>query len=444
MAEPLELLDDLLARAHRAGADAADALYFEAVSLGVSWRLGKLEDLERSETRDLGLRVFVGGSQAIVSSSEIDGAALDRLVERAIGMARVAPPDPYAGLADPALLETAPRDLDLFDPVEPDPQVLFDRAATAEAAALAVEGVTNSEGAGASWGSNRVGFATTGGFAGEYTSSMHGFSASVLAGSGTAMERDYDYSTARHAADLDDPAAIGRRAGEKAVRRLNPRKVKTARVPVILDPRISSSMLGHFLGAINGAAITRGTSFLKDRMGAQVFAPGITIVDDPFRPRGHRSRPFDGEGVRGVTRNLIDQGVLTTWLLDSASAKQLGLVTTGNAARGTSGPPGPSASNVHMAAGALSPKELIADIAQGFYVTEMIGSGVNGITGDYSRGAAGFWIENGEITYPVSEMTVAGNLKDMFLNLTPANDLVFRFGANAPTLRIEGMTVAGA
>lgn len=443
MAEPLDLLDDLLGRARRAGADAADALYFEAISLGASWRLGKLEELERSETRDLGLRVFVGGSQAIVSSSEIDSLALDRLVERAVGMAKVAPPDRFAGLADPALLETAPPDLEMFDPDEPDPQVLFDRAAKAEVAALAVAGVTNSEGASASWGANRVGMATSGGFAGEYRNSMHSVSVSVLAGTGTGMERDYDYAATRFAADLDDPEALGRRAGEKVVRRLNPRKVKTARVPVIFDPRIASSLIGHLLGAINGAAITRGTSFLKDRMGEQIFAPGIEIIDDPSRRRGLRSRPFDGEGVRVSRHKLIDDGRLTTWLLDSASARQLGLVTTGHAARGTSGPPSPSASNVHMTPGTLTPAELMADIDSGFYVTELIGSGVNGITGDYSRGAAGYWIEKGEIAYPVSELTIAGNLKDMFPRLTPANDLTFRYGTNAPTLRVEGLTVAG-
>ena len=273
---------------------------------------------------------------------------------------------------------------------------------------------------------------------------MHGVSVSVLAGSGTGMERDYDHAAARYGTDLADPALIGRRAGEQTVRRLNPRKVKTVKAPVIFDPRLSSSLLGHLLGAINGAAIARGTSFLKDRLGEMVFAPGITIVDDPYRLRGHRSRPFDGEGVRGAKRKLIDAGRLTTWLMDTASARQLGLATTGHASRGTSGPPGPAASNIHMEPGRLSPAELIAETGTGFYVTELIGSGVNGITGDYSRGAAGFWIENGEIAYPVSEITIAGNLKDMFQNLTPASDLEFRFGANAPTLRIDGLTIAGA
>jgi len=443
MAEPLALLDDLLTRARRAGADDADAMYFEAISVGVNWRLGKLEDLERSETRDLGLRVFIGQAQATVSSSEIDSSALDRLVERAVGMAKVAPPDRFASLADPALIERAPRDLDLCEQGEPEPQELLDRAARAEAAALAVEGVTNSEGAGASWGANRVALATTGGFAGEYRNSLHGVSVSVLAGSGTGMERDYDHASARFIADLEDAEAIGRRAGEKAVRRLHPRKAKTARVPVVFDPRVAGSIVGHLLGSINGAAVARGTSFLKEKMGQAIFAPGITIVDDPYRPRGLRSRPFDGEGVHGTTRKIIDDGHLTTWLMDTSAARQLGLASTGHAARGTSGPPTPSAANVHLEPGTLSPAELMADIAEGFYVTELIGSGVNGITGDYSRGAAGFWIEKGELAYAVSEITIAGNLKDMFLKMVPANDLVFRYGTNAPTVRIDGMTIAG-
>lgn len=443
MPEPLDLLDDLLARACRAGADAADALCFEATSVGVSWRLGRLEDLERSESRDLGLRVFVDGAQATISSTELTSASLDRLVEQAIGMARHAPADAYAGLADPALLERDPPALELCEEGETSPGVLFERAAKAEAAALAVPGVTNSEGSGASWGANRVALATSTGFRGEYRNSMSGVSVAVLAGQGTAMERDYDSASARFAADLEDPEAVGRRAGEQAVRRLNPRKVSTARVPVVFAPRIAPSLVGHFLGAINGVAITRGTSFLKDRMGEAIFAPGIAIIDDPHRQRGLRSHPFDGEGVACSRRALIEDGRLTTWLLDSASGRQLGQATTGHAARGTGGPPSPSAANVHMVPGALDPRALIADIASGFYVTELIGSGVNGITGDYSRGAAGFWIENGELAYPVSELTIAGNLKEMFPRLTPANDLVFRYGTNAPTLRVEGMTVAG-
>jgi PmbA protein len=266
----------------------------------------------------------------------------------------------------------------------------------------------------------------------------------VIAGEGTAMERDYDYATSRFGKDLEAPDVVGKRAAERAVKRLNPRKAKTQAAPVIFDPRVAPSLLGHFAGAISGAAIARGVSFLKDRLNSEVFRSDIIIVDDPHRRRGLRSKPFDGEGVANGRKVIIENGRLTTWFLDSASARQLGLQTTGHAARGTGGPPSPSPTNLYMAAGAYSPKELMSDVREGFYVTELIGMGVNGVTGDYSRGAAGFWIEKGEIAYPVSEVTIAGNLKEMYLNLTPANDLVFRYGTDAPTLRVDGMTIAGA
>jgi PmbA protein len=442
--DSLNLLTDLLAAARKAGADAADALIAQSLSLGVSWRMGKPEDVERSESRDLGLRVFVGQGQACVSTSDTSAAARAELVARAVAMARNAPPDRFAGLADPALLAKAWPDLDLADSAEPDVATLQARARAAEEAALAVAGVTNTEGSGASYGQSRVALATSTGFAGAYAGSRHGLSASAIAGSGTGMEQDSDFTSARHFADLVDAATIGRSAGERAVKRLNPRKLPSQAVPVIFDPRVAGSIIGHVVGAISGSAVARGTSFLKDRMGQEIFGPGVTIVDDPLRRRGLRSRPFDGEGVGGQRRNLIDRGRLTTWLLDSATAKQLGLQTTGHAARGTSSPPSPSATNLWMEPGALSPAELMRDIKAGLYVTELIGFGVNGVTGDYSRGAGGFWIENGEIAFPVSEMTIAGNLKDMFRNLTPASDLTFKYGTDAPTLRIEGMTVAGA
>jgi PmbA protein len=309
---------------------------------------------------------------------------------------------------------------------------------------MAVKGVTNSEGGGASFSRAAVALATSDGFYGRYAGTSHSIGVSLLAGEGVGMERDYDQASARHAGDLRKAEDIGRHAGELAVRRLNPRKVKSQSVPVVFDERESAGLIGHFAGAISGAAIARGVSFLKDKLGEEIFAPGITIIDDPHRLRGLRSKPFDGEGVVNARRALVEKGRLTTWLLDCASARQLGLETTGHAARGTSGPPHPQTTNLYMQAGRLSPEELIADIEQGFYVTELMGMGVNGVTGDYSRGAAGFWIEKGKIAYPVSEVTIAGNLKDMFRNLTPANDLVFRYGVNAPTLRIEGMTIAGA
>ena len=442
--DPEKILQAAIDGAMKAGADAADALFVENVSASVSYRLGKLEDVERSESADLGLRVFVGNKVAFVSSCDFSNDALAGLPGRALAMARLAPEDKYAGLAPKDRLAKNIPALDLEDKAEPAPETLVNRAKDCEAAAMAVPGVTNSEGGGASFSRAAVALATSEGFYGRYAGTSHSIGVAVLAGEGTGMERDYDQASARHAGDLKSAAEIGASAGTRAVKRLNPRKVKSQSVPVIFDTRESAGLLGHFAGAISGAAIARGVSFLKDRMGQPVFGPGVTVMDDPHRQRGQRSKPFDGEGVANQRRALIDKGRLTTWLLDCASARQLGLETTGHAARGTGGPPHPSASNLYMEPGALSPEELIADIKQGFYVTELMGMGVNGVTGDYSRGAAGFWIENGQIAFAVSEVTIAGNLKDMFLNLTPASDLVFRYGTNAPTIRIEGMTIAGA
>jgi PmbA protein len=442
--DPQKILGSLLEAARKAGADAADALYVEGVSSSVSYRLGKLEDVERAENYDLGLRVFVGQKVAFVSSTDFSEEALGGLPERAVRMARLAPEDRFAGLAPTERLATVIPELDLEDAAEPAPELLIARARDAEGAALAVAGVTNSEGGGASFSRQAVALATSAGFYGRYAGTSHGIGVAVLAGEGTGMERDYDQASARHAGDLRGAEEIGRTAGEKAVKRLNPRSMKSQAVPVVFHPDEAGGLLGHFAGAISGAAIARGVSFLKDRMGQAIFAPGIHVIDEPHRVRGPRSKPFDGEGVANARRALIEDGVLTSWLLDCASARQLGLETTGHAARGTGGPPSPSTTNLYLQAGTLSVRELIADIKQGFYVTELMGMGVNGVTGDYSRGAAGFWIENGEIAFPVSEVTIAGNLKDMFQHLTPASDLEFRHGTNAPTVRIEGMTLAGA
>ncbi len=442
--DPQKILEALLAAARKQGADATDALLVESVSASVSYRLGKLEDVERSESADLGLRVFVGNRVAFVSSSDFSDDAVAALPPRALAMARLAPEDKFAGLAPAELLARTVPALDLEDPQEPAAETLVARAREAEQAGMAVPGVTNSEGGGASFSRSAVALATSAGFIGRYAGTSHSIGVAVLAGEGTGMERDYDHASARHAADLESAEAIGRSAGEKAVRRLSPRKVKSQSVPVVFDPREASGLLGHLAGAISGSSVARGTSFLKDRMASAIFAPHVTIIDDPHRLRGLRSKPFDGEGVANARRALIDKGLLTTWLLDCASARQLGLTSTGHAARGTGGPPMPSATNLYMQAGSLSPQALIADIKQGFYVTELMGMGVNGITGDYSRGAAGFWIENGQIAFPVSEVTIAGNLKDMFRHLTPASDLQFRYGTNAPTCRIEGMTIAGS
>lgn len=439
----LTLARDLVARAMARGAQAADALIVDATALSASVRLGKLEDVERSEGHDLGLRVLIGRRQAMASSTDWSREALDLLVDRVIDMARAAPEDPYCGLADPALLQTALPDLDLADAVEPGAEALAEAARAAEDAALAVPGVTNSEGGGASYGQTRVALATSTGFAGAYRSTYHSVSCSVLAGTGTAMERDGDYHGTRHHADLKTPATIGAIAGERAVARLNPRKVKTQSVPVIFERRVAGSLLGHLAGAINGVSVARGTSFLRDKMGALVFRPGITIIDDPHRRRGLASKPFDGEGVANRRRAVIEDGRLTTWLLDSASARQLGLATTGHAARGTGGPPGPATTNFHLEPGSISLASMIAEMGEGLLITDLIGFGVNPVTGDYSRGCSGFWIEGGAIAHPVSEITVAGNLIDMFRALEPADDLEFKGGTNAPSVRIEGMTIAG-
>ena len=439
----LYLLENVLGRARAAGADAADAVFVRGTSLSLSQRLGEPEHLDRAEGADLGLRVFVGKRQAIVSSADTAAPALSELVERAVAMARTVPEDPYCGLAEPALLAREVPDLDICETGEPTAATLIGWAAAAEDAARAVPGVTNSEGAEANWGRSEVALAATNGFSRNYAGSRYSLSVSVVAGEGTGMERDYDFTGAVHAGDLRRPEEVGRSAGEKAVRRLNPRRVATAKVPVVFDPRVSRGLLGHLASAIAGPAVARGTTFLKDKLGKRLFPEAITVVDDPLRRRGLRSKPFDGEGVATRRRNIIEKGVLTTWILDLRSARQLGLKTTGHASRGTSSPPSPSTTNLYLEPGRSTPAQLMADIESGFYVTELIGFGINGVTGDYSRGAGGFWIDKGEIAYPVSGLTIAGNLVDMFATLSADDDLVFRYGTDAPTLRVEGMTVAG-
>jgi PmbA protein len=437
-----DLAERLVAAARRAGADAADAVAVRSMSLSVEVRHGEVEASERAEGDDFGLRVLVGRRQAVVSTNDVKDD-VDQLAQRAVAMARVAPEDRFAGLADPPLLAREFPDLDLLDPDLPAVTMLEERAKRAEAAGLAVKGVTKSEGASASAGIGGMVLATSHGFRGAYLSSRQGLSMVAIAGDSAAMERDYDFTSALHASDLDAAEEIGRNAGERAVARVNPRKVATKRVPVVFDRRVAGGIVGHLAGAINGSAVARKTSFLRDKLGERLFAPGINIVDDPLRLRGLRSRPFDGEGVAGRRLAVVEDGVLKTWLLDCSTARELDLTTTGHAQRGVSSAPAPGASNLHLEAGRATPEALIADITEGFYVTELIGFGVNQVTGDYSRGATGFWIENGARTYPVSEVTIAGNLTDMFRALTPADDLEFRFGTNAPTLRLEGLTVAG-
>ena len=448
MLNPQEALDraqNLVSQAIKAGADAADAVYVCDASTEVQVRLGQLEDVARSEGEDIGLRVFVGQRSATISSSNMNPDILAGLVTRAIDMAKEAPEDQYAGLApQDRLLTGAVPDFDGDDGLDPDPALLRAAALECENAARAVAGVTNSEGAGASAGRSIFALATSHGFAGVKSGSGYGMSASVLSGDGDAKERDYDWRTTRHLADLDSPFNIGTRAGERAVKRLNPGTVKSGQMPVVFDPRVGGSFVGHLLGGIGGASIARKTSFLLESLGAQLFDSSISIVDDPHRMRGLGSRAFDGEGLPTARRSIIENGVLTGWLMESASARQLGLEPTGHASRGIGGAPGVSTSNVHLEGGSISVTELIADIRHGIYVHELAGQGVNPVTGDYSRGAAGFLIINGEIAGAVSEFTIAGNLKDMFAAMTAANDLEFTRGTNVPTLRIDGMMIAGA
>jgi PmbA protein len=442
--EALERAQNLVDQAVKAGADAADAVYACDASTEVSVRLGNLEDVSRSEGEEIGLRVFIGEKSATISSSSMNPDILKNLVSRALDMAREAPDDKYAGLAPEEMLMRGDLpDIDSDDGGDPDPAILKERALACEDAARAVAGVTNSEGAGASAGRTIFGLATSHGFAGAKGASGYGLSTAVLAGEGDYKERDYDYRAARYEDDLDAAEAIGKRAGERAVKRLNPGNVKSGPMPVVLDPRVGSSMVSHFIGAIAGSSIARRTSFLLDELGNQIFESGLSIIDDPLRPRGLSSRVFDGEGLPTKKSALIDKGMLPSWIMESASARQLGLKPTGHASRGVSGAPGVATSNVQLEGGVGTVAELIADIKLGVYVHELAGQGVNMVTGDYSRGAAGFLIENGEITTAISEFTVAGNLKDMFRQIRAAGDLEFIYGTNVPTLRIDGMTVAG-
>ncbi len=445
IATQLDSLDFVLAAARRLGADSADAMVMGESSLSIGWRMGTLEDVSRSESQDLGLRVFVGHCQAMVSSSDLSRPALEALAERAVAMAKLAPEDIYAGLAEAEqLYKGVLPDLDLADASEVGPDQLKQWAANAEDAARAVPGVSNSEGSGASFGGGSVALATSTGFRGSYRSSHVSISASVIAARDGMMERDYAYHHVRHVADLEAADKIGREAGTRTVKRLGAIKPDSGTLPVIFDPRISGGLVGHLLGAINGQSVARKSTFLLDALGTQVFGSDVQIIEEPHRLRGLRSRAFDGEGLPTTNHQLINNGVLTSWLLDCASARQLGLQSTGHAARGIGAPPSPSASNVHMAAGKTKPEEMIKSIKRGIYITELIGMGVNGVTGDYSRGATGFLIEYGALTVPVNEFTIAGNLKDMFARLVPASDLEFRYGINAPSILIEGMSIAGA
>jgi PmbA protein len=439
------IAESLVERGMAAGATAADALYAGERSSGVQVRLGETESVSRSEGEQMGLRLFAGQRSATVASSDLLDESLDTLVERCLAMAKEAPEDRYAGLAPETLLAIGERpSIDGYDGAHPDPGELRARALEAETAALAVEGVTNSSGASASASASVVALATSGGFSGAYRTSGHGRTAIVVAGEGASMQRDYAGHSARHLEDLESAAEIGRTAGERAIARLNPSRPKPGKYPVIFDPRVSLTLLGHFAGAISGSSIARKTSFLQEKLGQRVFADGVTIVDDPLRLRGLRSRLFDAEGVRVSRQELVSAGILNQWIAESASARQLGIEPSGHAVRGAGGAPGAAPSNLYMAPGARSRDELLAAFPETVLIVELIGQGVNGVTGDYSRGAAGFMVRGGEIAEPVAEITIASNLIDMFATLEPASDLQYRRGVDAPTILVPEMTVGAA
>jgi PmbA protein len=439
----LSITSDVVKMALAAGATSADAIAISSRSQDVTLRHGVIEQFEQSESQDVGLRVFVGQSAALIGGSVLTRDGLQRLVDRAVAMAKLAPPDPFAGIAAPDQLVGEVADLDLVSKIELNMEQLKALAVRAEDAALGVNGVTRSNGASASASRRHVAMAASNGFARGWERTSFGTSASVVSGEGTSMERDYDGHGATHFEDMDQPEKIGLTAGERAVARLNPRKIASQTVPVIYDRRVASSLFGHLLGGISGASIARGTSFLKVDMGKNIFAPNVTLIEDPHRLRGPASRPFDGEGLPTSQRNIIDKGLLTTWIMDLRASRQLGLPPTGHGARGLTSPPGASPSNLHVEAGSRSPAQMMRDMGTGLLVTEFIGSTINMVTGDYSRGASGFWIENGEIAYPVSGITVAGNLRDMFATLEPATDLIFRGGMNVPSCYLGPMTIAG-
>lgn len=441
-----DLTQALLDAARRAGADNADAIAVQGTSMSIDVRAGALEHAERAEGIDIGLRVLVGQRQACVSSSDTNPATLQAMAERAVAMAREAPEDPNVGLADPSQLSDV-RDangLELHDPApEPDPDALKDDALRAEAAALAVDGISNVQSTSAGYGHRQIWLAASNGFAGGYARSDRALSLAAITGEGTGMERDWAAESRIFQRDLPSPESIGQLAAERALARRNPRKPKTGAFPVLFDERVSGSLIGHLMSAINGTSIARGSSWLRDAMGQQVLAAGLSLHENPHRARTPGSRPFDAEGLRTAARDVVADGVLQGWTLDLATARKLGLTSTANAARGTSAPPSPSASNLELTQGTASREDLIAQMGTGLLVTSMIGSSINPTTGDYSRGAAGLWVENGEIVYAVNECTIAGNLREMLQSLIPANDAQAHKGLVVPSLLVEGLTIAG-
>lgn len=441
-----DLTEALLSAARKAGAEAADAMAVDGRAVSVDVRGGKLEHAERAEGVEIGLRVLMGQRQACVSASDVSERTLAEMAERAVAMAREAPADPNAGLAAPEQLAQG-WDIDAYELQDPSAEPLAANleqdAREAEAAALSVAGVAQVQAASASYSARRVHIAATNGFSGGYGRTSRSISAVAISGEGLAMERDWAAESRSFQADLPSAAEVGRLAGARAVERAAPRRPKTGAYPVLFDERVAGSLIGHLLSAINGTAIARGASWLRDGLGTQVLPAGLSLIEDPHRPRISGSRPFDAEGLPTARRAIVENGVLTGWTLDLATARKLGLHSTANASRGTSAPPSPAAGNVALTQGPLSREALLREMGSGLLVTSFIGATINPTTGDYSRGASGFWVEGGEIAYPVNECTVAGNLREMLRSLTPANDARAHLSHVVPSLLLEGLTLAG-
>ncbi len=441
-----DLTQQLLDVARKAGASAADAIAVDGTSVSIDVRAGALEQAERSEGIELGLRVLVGQRQACVSASDTKPDTLAQMAERAVAMANEAPEDPYAGLADPSQLatNTDTETLELFDPSpEPDPAMLQDDATRAEAAALRNKGISQVQSASAGYSRRRVHLSASNGFSAGYARTDRGLSCVAISGTGTDMERDYDFDSRIFQADLRDADDIGTQAAIRAVERAGARKPKTGAFPVLFDERVANSLIGSLLQTTNGMTIARGSGWLRDKLGEQVLPKGLSVIEDPHRKRASSSRLFDAEGLPTARRAIVDDGVLTGWTMDLSTGRQLGLDSSANAARGTSAPPSPSTSNIALTQGDQSRDDLITQMGTGLLVTSMIGSTINPNTGDYSRGAAGFWVENGQITYPVNECTVAGNLRDMLMTIIPADDARTHLSRVVPSLLVEGLTLAG-
>lgn len=442
-----DLAQAMLDAAKAAGADAADAIVVSGESQSIETLSGKLETADSAEGVDIGLRVLIGQKQAVIGSSDVRPQTITEMADRAVAMAQAAPDDPYVGLADAGQLATTidAAALELYDPdAAPDPQILLEKSLEAEAAALDVQGVSQVQASGAGYSATDIFLAASNGFAAGYRRSGWSISCVAITGTGAEMERDYCGESRVFWGDLPSASEIGRLAGERTVERAGPTKPPTGTYPVLFDERISSSLIGHLLGAINGNAIARGASWLKDAMGEQVLPAGMDLIEDPTRARISGSKPFDGEGLPVSRRHIVRDGRLQSWTLDLATARRLGLESTGNASRGTTAPPSPTSGNMALTQSARSRADLLGDMGEGLLVTSMIGSTINPTTGDYSRGASGFWIKNGQISHPVNECTIAGNLRDMLTRIQPANDARTHLSRVVPSLLIEAMTVAGS